>query len=83
MDKVLIEIHIPAVKVSYDVFVPRSLPMYEVKQLIEKAVNSLSRGQYIAEESSVLCFSGSGSIVNINLSVDELGIHNGSKLILI
>lgn len=83
MDKILISVKVPAMDESYDIFIPPESPMYEVKDLIQKAVNSLSHSQYIAGKNSILCFGNSGGIININLSVRELGIRNGSQLILI
>lgn len=83
MDKLLVQINVPAMNANYDVFIPKTSPMYEVQELVKKAINTLSKGQYIAEENSALCFADTGSIVNINLSVQALGLHNGSKLILI
>ncbi len=83
MDKVLVSVKVPVMDESYDIFIPPSSPMYEVQELIKKAVSTLSHGQFIAGKNSVLCFGNSGGIVNINLSVRELGIRNGSRLILI
>lgn len=83
MDKILVEISVPAMNTSYDVFIPPVSPMYEVLELIKRAVNILAGGQYNAMGTSVLCFASTGSIVNINLSVHELGLRNGSKLMLI
>lgn len=83
MDKILIEVRVPAMNTSYDVFVPQISPMYEVLELVKRAINTLAGGQYSATATSVLCFARTGSIVNINLSVHELGLRNGSKLMLI
>ena len=83
MDKILVEIRVPAMNTSYDVFVPPVSPMYQVLELVKRVVDALADGQYNAMTNSVLCFASSGSIVNINLSVYELGLRNGSKLMLI
>lgn len=83
MDKVLVSVRVPAMDETYDMFLPESSPMYEVQELIKKAVSTLSHGQYIAGRDSILCFGNNGGIININLSARELGIRNGSRLILI
>lgn len=57
--------------------------MWEVTNLITTALSELSQGLYSATEDSVLLDRESGSIFNINLSVEELGLENGSKLMLI
>lgn len=83
MDKLLVEVFVPALSTSYDIFIPEQLPMYEVLELIKKAVCELSAGLFISNACTVICHREDGSILNINLSVKELSIHNGSKLMLI
>ncbi len=83
MDKVLVEVYVPTLKTSYDMFLPTNAMMHEVLKLIMKAVTDLSGGRFIADENTIICYRGNGAIININLSVFELDIHNGTKLMLI
>ena len=83
MDKVLIQVFVPVLERSFDMFVPLRLPMYEVLELVKRAVEELSEGSFRADESTVLCRREDGTILNINQSVYELKIQNGSKLMLI
>lgn len=83
MDKVIVEIFVPVLDLSFDVFIPLQSPMSCVLDLIKKAVIEMSDGRYIADEYTAICYRKDGDIININLSVYDLGIHNGSKLMLI
>lgn len=83
MDKILVNIYIPIITMSYDMLVPPVSPMYEVLGLIKKAVAEMSDGQFISGSNNVICFRDSGKIIDINLLVFETGIHNGSRLMLI
>ena len=83
MDKTLVEVHVPILSTSYDIFVPRDVQMYNVLELIKKAVTDLSEGRFVSNANTVLCFKNTGAIIDINKSADELGIRNGSKLMLI
>ena len=83
MEKVLVEIFVPVLDRSFDVFIPLRSPMYEVLELIKKAVKEMSDGRFAANENTALCHREDGTIININLSVYELEIRNGSKLMLI
>ena len=83
MDKVLVEIYAPTLDLSFDVFIPLQSPMYEVLDLIKKAVVEMSDGRFIANANTALCHREDGTIINVNMSVYELEIHNGSKLMLI
>lgn len=83
MEKVLVEIFVPVLDRSFDVFIPLQSPMHEVLELIKKAVSEMSDGRFIANQNTTICHREDGSILNINLSVYELEIRNGSKLMLI
>ena len=83
MQKVLVEVFVPVIHARYDVFIPLASQMSEVLELLKKAVSDLSNGLFIATEETAVCYRDNGSIININMTVYELGIHNGSKLMLI
>ena len=83
MDKVLVEVYVPVLDCSFDIFIPLRSPMFEVLELVKKAVKEMSDGRFIANENTAICYRENGTIININLSVYELEIRNGSKLMLI
>ena len=83
MQKVLVEIFVPVLDRSFDIFIPLQSPMHEVLELIKKAVREMSDGRFVANENTAICHREDGTIININLSVYELEIRNGSKLMLI
>ncbi len=83
MDKVLIQVYVPVLNRAFDMFVPRHSPMHEVLELVKRAVQDLSDGSFCPDENTTLCRREDGTIININLSVFELNIQNGAKLMLI
>ena len=83
MKKVLVEVFVPVINAKYDVFIPNTSQMSEVLELLKKAVTDLSEGRFMATDETAICFRENGSIINVNMTVYELGIHNGSKLMLI
>lgn len=83
MKKVLVELYVPIIGKSYDVFIPNTSPMSQVTELLKKAAQELSGGRFIPTEESAVCYRENGSVLNVNMTVYELGIHNGSKLMLI
>lgn len=83
MDKVLIDVFVPVLGRTFEIFIPLQSPMYEVLELIKKAVSDLSDGLFVADENTAICHQEDGTIININLSVFELNIKNGSRLMLI
>jgi hypothetical protein len=83
VNKVLVEIFLPAANQSFDVYIPLESRMSEVLVLVSSLLSDLSDGKYKATQDAVLCDAETGIIFNINMTVFELGIKNGSKLMLI
>ncbi len=83
MKKVLVEVFVPVIGKKYDVFIPSTSKMSEVLELLKKAVADLSGGRFIPTSETAICYRENGDIINVNMTVYELGIHNGSKLMLI
>lgn len=82
-NKALVEISVPAAGEKFDVFIPLESKMSEVLKLVSTALSDLSGGRYKASNEAVLCDAKTGIIFNINMEVAELGIRNGSQLMLI
>lgn len=83
MDKVLVEVFVPVLDCSFDMFLPLHLSICEVLTLLKKAISDLSDHCFVADDDTVLCRRDDGKILDINMSVYELNICNGSKLMLI
>lgn len=83
MDKILIQIYLPAANRGYDVFIPLKSRLHEVKALLANTLTELSEGYYTVMDNTVVCEKATGKILDINMSVEELNLKNGSKLILI
>ena len=82
-NKVLVEITVPASGMKYDVFIPLDVKMSDVVKMVATSLTDLSEGKYIATKEAVLCDAATGVIYDVNREVAELGIRNGSKLLLI
>ena len=83
MNKILVEIYLPATNSSYDVYIPLKIKLFEVLTLVSSSLTELSKGYFIASDDVVICDKEKGTILDINLSAEELGLQNGSKLMLI
>jgi len=83
MNKVLINVYIPILNKSYDIFIPTQSQLFEVIELIKRAVSELSEGQFVPSRDTVLARKATGEILDINSTVFELAIGNGTKLMLI
>lgn len=83
MNKVLVNVYVPMLNNSYDVFIPLQSQLFEVTELIKKAVFELSEGQFMPTGETVISLKSTGEIPDANRTVFELGIENGAKLMLI
>lgn len=83
MNKLLVEIYIPSALRTYDAKIPADVPLYQSVPLIGQACSRLSGGLYAADENTLLLQRDNGAILNINMTPVELGLCNGSRLMLI
>lgn len=83
MNKVLVKVHVPSLATAYEIFVPSELRLSEMISYICNALEQYSEGQYCPSQKEILCEKQSGKVLDINYSAYELGIHNGSELVLI
>ncbi|MDR1157978.1 MAG: methyltransferase [Oscillospiraceae bacterium] len=83
MNKLLIEVYLPAAGRSFDVSIPSALPLYEVTALVSKALSELSEGLFVANASTVLCDRQTGEILDAHMTAAEAGLYNGAGFMLI
>jgi hypothetical protein len=83
MSKVLVEIYLPAARNSFDIYLPLDEKLSTVLPVVSSLLEDLSQGTFKSTAQTVLCNKETGIIYNINLSIHELQLMNGSKLMLI
>lgn len=82
MNKVLIEVTLPAAGMSYDIFVPDSMQIGTLTMLTASVFSRLSGGTYTVGEQAVLCSRKTGEPYDANARLFETDIRNGTKLLL-
>ncbi|MBE6759611.1 MAG: methyltransferase [Ruminococcaceae bacterium] len=82
-NKVYIEVYLPAAGKSFDVQIPLSLKIWEIISLLSNAIAEFSDGCFSPSQQTTLCDRKTGAILNLNITAEELGIRNGSKLMMI
>ena len=81
-NKVLVELVVPVLEESYDVFIPMNRKVGNVIGLISKIVSDMSGGYFVANEKNSLYSGDSGDKYPVDVLVLNTDIRNGSKLIL-
>ena len=83
-NKILIEVIVPLIEENFEIYIPVNKRISTVIKLIEKSLNEITNGYYPAQkENSVIIDEESGSVFDVNLTVKESKMINGSKIILI
>ena len=83
MDKILIKLYVPIIEQQYEIWIPANKRIYNVINLLTKAVNELYGGYYKVAKMPGLYDKATGKPYDINFSIKETNIRNGTELVLI
>lgn len=82
-NKILIELSIPLIEKTYDLYIPINKKIGTVKKLIEEGLIELTDNDYIVKEDSNFYSMETGDVYDVNKTVRETDLKNGSRIILI
>ena len=82
-NKILIEVEIPLIEKKYDVFIPINKKVGTIKTLMEQALVELTDKAYKPTEEANLYSKETGNIYDVNRTVRDTDLKNGSRIILI
>lgn len=83
IEKILVEIYVPAISRSFDVFIPQTSKIGELNSLVAGAIAPLAAGKIKNTGNITLCSAEDGNILDVNKYVYQCKIKNGSTLLLI
>ncbi len=81
-NKILVELVVPVLEESYDVFIPVNKKIGNIIVLLTKVVSELSLGYFQGNDSNCLYNGTTGDVYPMDLLVRNSDIRNGSKIIL-
>ena len=82
-NKILIELYIPLIEKNYDLYIPINKKIGTIKKLIEEGLIDLADHDYIIKEGSNFYSKETGEVYDVNKSVRETDLKNGSRIVLI
>ena len=82
-NKILVELEIPLIEVKYDMFIPINKKVGTIKSLIEKSLIELTDMAYIPRPDTNLYSKETGDVYDVNKTVRDTDLKNGSRVILI
>ena len=83
MDKVLVEIHIPATGDHFDSFVPVDVPVKDLTRVIADGVAEITNGRYVASNDEHLCLKEPAGLLDPGLTLYDYGAKDGMQLYLV
>jgi len=82
LDKINVEVIVPAINKKYEFLLPIVMKVNVAKQLMTGIVCNLE-GINFDNENLMLCYIDKGEEIGSNLSIEEAGIKDGSKLLMV
>lgn len=82
-NKLLVNVFVPLLEEKYELYIPINKRISVVIKLIEKALKEMTNGYYPIKEGSVIIDVETGNVYDVNITVKESKMINGSKIILI
>ncbi len=82
-NKILIELEIPLIEKKYDLFIPINKKIGTIKRLIENALVDLTDNAYVPRDDSNFYSKETGQIFDVNKTVSDTELRNGSRIILL
>lgn len=82
----LVEVYYPIVNASFDVYIPKNIRISKLINLLLNLFNNKYQNNLMVGELKkkiILCEFKTGKMLDINFSVEQSGIKNGSTLMLI
>ncbi|MBQ6825014.1 MAG: hypothetical protein IJP27_10195 [Clostridia bacterium] len=83
MNKVLIELHIPAIYEHFDIFAPVDVPIRTLSEIIAAGIAEITNGKYICSETEQLCMKEPCGLLDPSLTLQDYGLKDGVQLYLI
>ena len=81
-NKVLVQLVVPILEESYDVFLPGNRKIGNIIGLVSKIVSEISGGYFVANETNSLYSGDTGDKYSMDVLLINTDIRNGSKIIL-
>lgn len=81
-NKILLEVFLPAAEITFEIRIPRQLRVAQAASMLTEFLKKRDEG-YIPTKESVLCDMESGRIFESGAFIGNIGLQNGSRVMLI
>ena len=82
-NKILIELEIPLIEKTYDLYIPINKKIGTIKRLMEESLIELTDNAYTIKPETNFYSKETGQVYDVNKNVRDTDLKNGSRIILI
>ena len=83
MNKVLVEIYVPAIGEHFDIFAPVDVPIRDLTKVITDGVVEAANERYVASNREQLCMKAPAGLFDPMYTLEDYGVKNGMQLYLV
>ena len=83
MEKILVMLYVPALEKVYDIWIPAHKKIYNIIKLLVKAVNEMNDYGYVTDSMPLLYNKITAKQYDLNSTVKDTDIRNGTEIVLI
>lgn len=82
-NKVLVELYVPTIDEIYNLYLPVNRKIGNIIALLNKSLTEVTNGEFVGNEYTMLYNRNTGEMYDINVSLRETNIRNGSSIVLL
>ena len=82
MEKILINLYVPSINQSFDIFVPCEMRVKSLVRLLASTIENFSMNEYLSSFEEIIC-DINGNVMNQNNCLLDYNDQNGDRLLLI
>ena len=83
MSKIIVKVVVPAADRERDVFIPYECRLHEIIDMVKLVFADETAHSFTPVADTILCAAETGAVYDLNKTPEELGLQNGSRLMLI
>ena len=82
-NKILICLYIPLIEKKYDLYIPINKKVGTIKKLIEEGLLEITENDYVISQETNFYSKDTGQVYDVNQTVKDTDLKNGSRIILV
>lgn len=82
MDKVLVEVVIAILGQSFDMLLPKNLPVSQIVPLIAQMLEEATEGSYVSSGEEILILQDTGSLLQRKGCLEDFHVQNGDRILI-